>query len=201
VIGRRAWVFDLDGTLTVAVHDFAAMKRRLGLPVDRNLLDGLHGLGGDARVEAERAIEAWEWAHAERARAAPGVRALLDELRADGARVGIVTRNLRAVALRTLEVAGLADGFAVDDVVGRHEAAPKPAPDGVRALLRRWDVAPADAVFVGDHHHDLRAGRAAGTLTVLLHAAPPADWLDDADHVMPEACALHARWRADRGAR
>ncbi|HCR31850.1 MAG TPA: HAD family hydrolase, partial [Stenotrophomonas sp.] len=28
----RHWVFDMDGTLTVAMHDFERIKRELGIP-------------------------------------------------------------------------------------------------------------------------------------------------------------------------
>ncbi|MGE8273775.1 MAG: HAD family hydrolase, partial [Stenotrophomonas sp.] len=28
----RHWVFDMDGTLTVAMHDFARIKRELAIP-------------------------------------------------------------------------------------------------------------------------------------------------------------------------
>ena len=34
----RHWVFDMDGTLTVAVHDFPAIKRALGIPQDDDTL-------------------------------------------------------------------------------------------------------------------------------------------------------------------
>ena len=30
----RHWVFDMDGTLTVAVHDFAEIRRALGAALD-----------------------------------------------------------------------------------------------------------------------------------------------------------------------
>ena len=35
---RTFWVFDLDGTLTVPVHDFAAIKRELGLDPEVDIL-------------------------------------------------------------------------------------------------------------------------------------------------------------------
>ena len=36
-LGRRHWIFDLDGTLTVAAHDFAAIRRTLGIPPGRDV--------------------------------------------------------------------------------------------------------------------------------------------------------------------
>ena len=37
----EAFIFDLDGTLTVAVHDFDAIRAELGLPVGRPILEEL----------------------------------------------------------------------------------------------------------------------------------------------------------------
>ncbi|MBP42781.1 MAG: HAD family hydrolase, partial [Deltaproteobacteria bacterium] len=32
LLKRKHWIFDLDGTLTVAVHDFDAIRKELGIP-------------------------------------------------------------------------------------------------------------------------------------------------------------------------
>ena len=37
----KYWVFDMDGTLTVAVHDFNAIRDELGLPQGRPILEQL----------------------------------------------------------------------------------------------------------------------------------------------------------------
>jgi hypothetical protein len=31
---RDCWIFDMDGTLTISIHDFDGIKRILGLPID-----------------------------------------------------------------------------------------------------------------------------------------------------------------------
>ena len=38
---RPCWIFDLDGTLTVAAHDFDAIRAELGLPQGRPILEAL----------------------------------------------------------------------------------------------------------------------------------------------------------------
>ena len=43
---------------------------------------------------------------------------------------------------------------------------PKPAPDGTLECLRRMKVAPSHAITIGDTPLDVRAGKAAGTLTI-----------------------------------
>lgn len=43
----RHWVFDMDGTLTVAVHDFAAIKVALEIPQTHDILTHLAALPAD----------------------------------------------------------------------------------------------------------------------------------------------------------
>ncbi len=167
----RAWIFDLDGTLTVPMHDFAGFKRSVGLPVELDILAGIA-----RRPEAERAalfaaVKDWEQSLIDRARPAPGAEALLASLSGP---VGVVTRNTREGALHTLEVIGLLRWFRPEDVLGRGCAAPKPSPDALLRLLHCWGVPPGEAVMVGDYVDDLRAGRAAGTATVWVdhHGGP-----------------------------
>ncbi|MFT4247395.1 MAG: HAD-IA family hydrolase, partial [Pseudomonas sp.] len=142
----------------------------------------------------------WLLAHerglAEAARPAPGAVALLRALHVAGCKLGVLTRNARALARVTLEVIGV--GALIDDaaIVGRDEAAPKPAPDGLHYFLRRWDVAAAQLTMVGDHLHDLACGRAVGVRTVLVNA--PADaWPGMADWRLRDCTELLARWRMD----
>ena len=40
----RHWVFDMDGTLTVAVHDFAAIRQALAIPPEHDILTHLAAL-------------------------------------------------------------------------------------------------------------------------------------------------------------
>lgn len=45
---RKYWIFDLDGTLTVAVHDFTAIRRELDLPPGKPILEELATLPAQA---------------------------------------------------------------------------------------------------------------------------------------------------------
>jgi HAD superfamily hydrolase (TIGR01509 family) len=165
---RTAWVFDLDGTLTVPMHDFAGLKRSLGLPADRDVLGGIALAPPAEQPRLHEAVRAWEREHVANAAAAPGADALLDQLVGRGCRIGILTRNTRETALSTLERIGLLDRFDPVCVLGRDSARPKPAPDGVRALLTRWSAPPDGSVMVGDYVDDLRAGRAAGAAAIWI---------------------------------
>lgn len=43
----RHWVFDMDGTLTIAVHDFAAIRVALAIPAEDDILTHLAALPAD----------------------------------------------------------------------------------------------------------------------------------------------------------
>ncbi len=178
---RRGWVFDMDGTLTVAVHDFAAIRDALGLPADQPILESLAALPpAEARAKAAE-LDRIEQELARAAVAAPGAAELLAALRAAGARLGVLTRNSRANAALTLEACGLASSFAPADRVGRDDGPPKPDPEGIHRLLQRWRLTPEQAVMVGDFRFDLVAGRAAGCATVHVDPSGEFPWRDLAD--------------------
>ncbi|AZC25920.1 MULTISPECIES: HAD family hydrolase [Pseudomonas] len=178
------WVFDMDGTLTIAVHDFAAIRQALSIPADADILTHLAALPADESA----AKHAWLLEHERElalgSRPAPGAVELVRDLAGRGYRLGILTRNARELAHVTLQAIGLADCFAEADVLGRDEAAPKPHPGGLLKLAQAWNVAPQRMVMVGDYRFDLDCGRAAGTRTVLVNLP---------DNPWPELTDWHAR--------
>ncbi|MCI0911782.1 HAD family hydrolase [Pseudomonas putida] len=187
----RNWVFDMDGTLTVAVHDFAAIREALEIPPEDDILTHLAALPA-AQAAAKHA---WLLEHerdlAVASTAATGAVELVRELAGRGCRLGILTRNARELAHVTLEAIGLADCFAVEHVLGRDEAAPKPSPDGLLKIASAWGVASSELVMVGDYRFDLDCGRAAGARTVLVNL-PDNPWPELADWHAADCRALRA---------
>ncbi|MEX2479579.1 MAG: HAD hydrolase-like protein [Gammaproteobacteria bacterium] len=179
---RRCWVFDLDGTLTVAQHNFDDIRSALGIPPGHLILEYLDSLPARQAAPLRGRLDDIEAALSTAARPAPGARELLTMLRASGARLGILTRNTRDNALAALGAAGLADFFAAEAVLGRGEAAPKPSADGIKQLLAAWNGASDDGLMIGDVHLDLAAGRAAGVLTVHVSAGSHRRWPELTDH-------------------
>ena len=179
---RRHWIFDLDGTLTLAQHDFEAIRRDLGLPAGRPILEQLAAMPVTEAAPIHAELERIEEALAEEAEPAPGAASLLADLHGAGMRLGILTRNKRRLAHIALNATGLARYFETDVVLGRDEAAPKPAPDGVQRILQTWGADPSDAVMLGDYLFDLQAGRNAGTASVLVdpldRGAEWGEWFD-----------------------
>ncbi|WPC04477.1 HAD family hydrolase [Pseudomonas benzenivorans] len=167
----RHWVFDMDGTLTLAVHDFPAIRRVLEIPAEADILHHLAALPEDEAA----AKHAWLLEHerelALAAQPAPGAVELVRALHGRDCRLGILTRNAHELALLTLQAIGLGDCFATQDIFGRGEAPPKPHPGGLLQLAERWRVAPGELVMVGDFRFDLECARAAGARSVLVNLA------------------------------
>lgn len=175
------WVFDLDGTLTVAVHDFAAIRRELEIPEGVDILDHLTALPDQHAQPLHDRLQEIELELSGLTRAAEGAQALLQRLQENGALLGILTRNTRENALRTLGLVGLGGFFQEDCVLGRDEATPKPDPDGIHRLARIWGIDPETTVMVGDYQYDLQAGRSAGALTVHVDITRTFRWPELAD--------------------
>ena len=182
ILDRCCWIFDLDGTLTLPVHDFAVIRRELGMTdADTDILQFLAGL---PRFESEarraRLMEI-EYELAEKTAAAPGAVRLLDHLARRDTRVGILTRNTREIALHTLGKIGLRGYFTAEAILGRDEALPKPHPEGIEKLLADWERSPGETVMVGDYLFDLQSGRAAGTATIHVDRTRTFRWPQLAD--------------------
>jgi HAD superfamily hydrolase (TIGR01509 family) len=181
LLNRGHWVFDLDGTLTLAVHDFAVIRAELGVPATADILGYLATLPPTEAAARHARLHALELALIEQTAAAPGAQALLKRLAKRGTRVGILTRNSRAIALTTLARHGLGAYFTADEVLGRDEALPKPAPDGVQKLAAVWGTPLSDVLMVGDYLFDLQTGRAAGAATIHVDPSRAFRWPELAD--------------------
>ena len=86
-------------------------------------------------------------------------------LRDRGYALGVVTSKSRQFAERGLRLCGLwefMNVFISMDDTSRH----KPHPEPLLLALEKLQVAPQEAVYVGDSRHDMQAGRAAGIRTV-----------------------------------
>lgn len=173
LMGRRYWIFDLDGTLTLPIHDFGAIRRMLGLPAERGILESLASLPPERSAVLRERLDAHEHELARSATVAAGAEALLADLRARGVTLGIFTQNNTRNVDTTLAATGLTEYFDPDDVSSRDHAPPKPRPDGIIRLLERWGADPSTAVMVGNHPIDSQAGRAAGAATVHVGLATP----------------------------
>ncbi len=183
--GRRieGIVFDVDGTLTDSIDAyfevFEEATARVGIHVRKE--DVLEPMATGSLIwdraiprevpDRERkikeivgAIPGIYFEVFQRVQPFYGLEPIFRELKKAGIRLGAHTSSW-AVAVGPLQKAGLGQYFMT---TLSHEDGfpPKPAPEGVLECLRRMEVDPGRAILVGDSPLDIRAGKAAGTLTI-----------------------------------
>jgi HAD superfamily hydrolase (TIGR01509 family) len=178
---RDCWIFDMDGTLTLSIHDFERIKRDLGLPPGQPILEELAKLPSEVADPLYQRLEALELDIAHQSTAQDGAYELLSELRSRDYKIGILTRNSKPNANATLAACGLAEFFPDELILSRDCCPPKPSPDGILQLLAQWDALPPRSVMVGDYVFDLEAGKRAGSATVYLDPTGEFAWKAQAD--------------------
>ncbi len=194
--GIAAAAFDLDGTLVDSGLDFRAIRRELGFPEGRGLLEHIATLDDPAAIaHAHAVIEDHEMAGAASARWMPGARELLDCLAVLGVPTAILTRNTRAA----VECCRGALRIPVDVVVTREDCLPKPNPDGLYRIARRLRLPVSSLVYVGDFVYDLQAARAAGALACLYRYGDNSRFAEQADWVVDHLEEVADAFRRARG--
>ncbi|MFN3981065.1 MAG: HAD family hydrolase [Caldilinea sp.] len=122
----------------------------------------------------------------------PGVRAVLDALRAAGYKLALFTNyNCDRVFQRTVDYLGLRRYFDLCLSSAAVEYR-KPDPGFLQIALDQWDCLPYEVVVVGDSlHEDIRGGIELGAQTVLVRGAThPQVILDNqrlAAEIIPDA--------------
>ncbi len=177
-------IWDLDGTLVDSRQDLAeagnAARASLGLEalplatVSSFVGDGLGKLIERLTPEADakdrtRARSAFERAYQDtctvHTRPFPGIPETLEKLQSLGWTQAIATNKGLAFSLRIIAGLHLSRFFA--DVQGG-DGPKKPDPFQLVTIARLLQGDLARSWMIGDHHTDLRAGRAAGTRTLLV---------------------------------
>ena len=166
----RAVIFDLDGTLVDSGLDFDLIRRDLGLDPRSEILEEISKLPSSMAIaHAEAILLQHEIAGAIRAIPMPGAQQLLIDLKNAHIKCGIFTRNCRIAAELTIRRLGM----TIDFLVSRDDAPAKPNADGLKLMLKHWDLCPDEALYVGDYCYDVEAGQRAGIRTVLYAPQPP----------------------------
>ncbi|BBB30147.1 HAD family hydrolase [Neptunomonas japonica] len=176
------WIFDLDGTLTLPVHDFEYIRKELMISPDEDILQHLADLSPSVRQKKTERLDQLEHFYALQAKSAPGVYSLLESLSEKKCQLGIVTRNTKAFTQLSLSVLNLSEYFDEACIIGRDDALPKPDPHGIDKLLSFWGVPATDSVMVGDYKYDLMAGRAAGCKTAHISTNHDLQWPELTDY-------------------
>lgn len=162
-------LFDFDGTLTLpGALDFPAIKRDLGCPEEKPILEYLRSLPSARREELMTILELREEEAATKSFPNKGAESCLSALREKGILLGIITRNsLKSVYTALEKFHGISpEDFTV--IISREDALPKPHPDGVHQAAIKMGITPQELLVVGDFRFDIMAGNAAGSPTILL---------------------------------
>lgn len=175
----QAVAFDLDSTLTRPYLDFRKLRRQLDLP-EGDILQWLDQLPPQAKSQTQAIIEAFEQDGVANVEWNDGAQETLQAVRAMGLPLAIVTRNSRSSLLAVCAQLHI----AVDVLVAREDAPPKPNPACLHFTAARLGAPITHLLMVGDYRHDIDAGRAAGAMTTLLTNGQPPTWPVDADLVI-----------------
>jgi HAD superfamily hydrolase (TIGR01549 family) len=185
-------VFDFDGTL---VDTMPSVIKGLGqaiehvtgqLPVTEEL-EKTFGAAPQAVLEKwipkERVADAFKyWMEFETNLASDemlafsGVDEMLQGIVDKNISVGLFTGRDRAGTLRILKARSWYDKYFTDEniVCGDDGHKTKPAPDALLYLLQKMNWAAERTLLIGDHAHDMTAGRLAGVKTAaVLWDMPP----------------------------
>ena len=179
--GKRAVLFDLDGTLVDSMGMWKAIDidflDRFGhtCPDDlQRMIEGMSFSEGAAffkerfglPITVEEIREIWIGMSIEKYRTSvpfkPGAEAFLKELRARGIRIGIATSNERGIVdtvLRALKAEGYFDAITT----GCEVAAGKPSPDIYLEAAKRVGADPSECMVFEDVPARLPAGTSSNT--------------------------------------
>ena len=136
ILNRRHWVFDMDGTLTVAAHNFDQIREELGLEPGIPIVKTLDSMPPEKANPLRERLQQIEIELAKQAEPAEGLMALLNVLQSKGCKLGIVTLNTKENAWITLEALGIEEYFEEYFVMGRSCTEPKPSPEAVQKMMQ-----------------------------------------------------------------
>lgn len=201
----RAVLFDFDGTLADTApdlgyalnlqrqrHGLAALPEQVIRPFASHGTRGLLKIGfnltpDDATFGAmrEEYLALYDEVFCHHPALFPGMDALLAEIERMGMAWGIVTNKPARFTLPMVQKLGLQTRAACV-VSGDDCPRPKPHPDTLLLAAQQANIAPHDAVYIGDAERDIIAGKAAGMGTIvalygyLSEQDEPAAWGADA---------------------
>ncbi|XDD45838.1 HAD family hydrolase [Leptospira sp. WS39.C2] len=165
---KKYWIFDMDGTLTIAQHDFLAIKQELGIPSNIDILTSLSSLPDHEKNQKHWELNQIELKIAKNANASIGCFNFLQKLSSDEKTLGILTRNSFSNSIETLKAAGISDFFSDQNIICREKAIPKPHPEGILYLMEKWNASPEETIMIGDYIFDLEAGKSANVETIYI---------------------------------
>ncbi len=203
----KAVLFDLDGTLVDSLPELyhgvhtvlsdmglkAPSQEAVGAMLGRGILVLVQRLCAALGIAVEseqgrdlfdRLLKAWSESGGRHMAFYPGVLEGVEQRKAKGIRVALVTNKQRSLTVEFLQSRGLESLF--DTVVAGDDCPNnKPAPDMLIRAMTEMNVCASETVMVGDSRNDALAGRAAGVSGALVETGynegvSIADWAREA---------------------
>ncbi len=186
--GKKALIFDLDGTLTDsiwairdAVNDVRAQLGKDGLDYDgvkAGINNGARQLvvvtvADEARRDdveyidrlTERYLEAYKKSYLHTTEPYDGMREAIEELKARGYRLAVLSNKPDAFVREIVE--GMFGEGVFELLMGAHDSLVKPDPELTReAVERLGGVNTEDCVFIGDSDVDIMTARNASMTSI-----------------------------------
>ena len=85
LLSKKHWIFDMDGTLTIAQHDFDAIRAELGLPEGLPILESLDQLPPEEASQLHIRLNQIELEVAHQSRPAEGAQGIIKTFDIEGA--------------------------------------------------------------------------------------------------------------------
>ena len=177
----KAVLFDFDGTLTKPGSiDFNLIKRAIGCPAESFILEFIETLDDNIKREkATFALENFENKAADCSEPNSGAEKLLEYLRSNGLKTGIISRNSLESIKRSFHNFKKIKATDFDVIITRDDPVkPKPYADGVILAAKKLKVDVKELVVVGDVLFDIQAGKNAGSIAVFLDNGFEHDYSD-----------------------
>lgn len=150
----------MDGTITRPLLDFDAIRSEIG--ISGPILEAIARMDESSQKRANEILDRHEQRAAVGSELNDGCRELLAEIAARNLPTAIITRNSRA----RIDIVLARHALSFDVLICRDAAPPKPDRRAITTACAALGVLPSETWMVGDGHHDIEAGNAAGATTI-----------------------------------
>lgn len=181
----EAFIFDMDGTLTIPNLDFDGMRSELGLSKGKPILESIEEFSTEKQQELHKKLNELELEKAKQTQAQPFVLKFIEEL-SQSKHLGILTRNSQLNAITTLNNIGLIKYFPENFIMSRDNCKAKPDPDGILKLCELWNIKPTQSLMIGDYLYDLQTGKNAEADTLYFDSTKQFQFKEHASYCISD---------------
>lgn len=151
-------IFDLDDTLVHANLDFKQMKQEIGCDEAMDILTYIEQIESyDERENARQTVLRHELEDAHTSELITGALDFILNAQQRGIPLAIVTRNCREAS----EIKIRNNNIPINLLITREDARPKPHPEGLLKIAKRWQLPSQKVAYIGDYIYDIEAAHNA----------------------------------------